>query len=166
MFFNIQICDFCDFMWQHLFLIIRNVQNPDFNFIQWVKSGGVKDRKENKENEFLPEIKALIRKNANHCCESCGERQLKPDHCKKKKEKYNSKKNQKLYGYIDHINEHRFGGTKDAENGQLLCHICHSIKTRMFSKTKIFYQKIKNKFSNVSLKTSIKKVSKKKNQSR
>jgi hypothetical protein len=157
--FNKNTMDFI----QHLFLMIRNIQNPEFNFTQWLKSGGVEDRKESKENEFSSETKALIRENANHCCESCGILQLKPDHCKKNKEKYNSKKNQKLYGYIDHINEHRFGGTKDFENGQLLCHDCHSIKTRMFSKTKIFSKKNVKKFSGVSIKSSIKKISKKKN---
>jgi len=35
-----------------------------------------------------------------------------------------------MYGYIDHINEHRFGGSNDIENGQLLCHICHSKKNK------------------------------------
>lgn len=138
---------------QHLFIIIRNIQNPEFNFEQWVNAGGVEDRKENKENEFSISTKKLIRENANHCCESCGIRLLKPAYCKKSGEnpsKYYPK-DQKLYGYIDHINEHRFGGTKDAGNGQLLCHICHSKKTNMFSKSKIFYQKIKNNFSVVSL---------------
>jgi len=125
---------------QYLFLIIRNIQNPEFNFEQWVNAGGVADRKENKENEFSISTKKLIRENANHCCESCGIRQLKPAYFKK----YS-----KLYGYIDHINEHRFGGTKDSGNGQLLCHICHTKKTNMFSKSKIFYQKI------ISLKSSI-----------
>jgi len=138
---------------QHLFIIIRNIQNPAFNFEQWVNAGGVEDRKDNKENEFSIATKKLIRENANHCCESCGIRLLKPAYCKKSGEnpsKYYPK-DQKLYGYIDHINEHRFGGTKDAGNGQLLCHICHSKKTNMFSKSKIFYQKIKNNFSVVSL---------------
>ena len=125
---------------QYLFLIIRNIQNPEFNFEQWVNTGGVSDRKENKENEFSISTKKLIRENVNHCCESCGIRLLKPAYCKK----YS-----KLYGYIDHINEHRFGGTKDSGNGQLLCHICHTKKTNMFSKSKIFYQKI------ISLKSSI-----------
>lgn len=140
---------------QYLFLIIRNIQNPEFNFEQWVKAGGVADRKENKENEFSLSTKKLIRENANHCCESCGIR------LKKSGEKI--LQYSKLYGYIDHINEHRFGGTKDSGNGQLLCHICHTKKTNMFSKSKIFYQKIKNKNSEVSLKSLVKKISKKKN---
>ena len=37
---------------QHLFLILRNIQNSEFDFEQWVKKGGVQDRKENKDNEF------------------------------------------------------------------------------------------------------------------
>jgi len=123
---------------QHLFLIIRNVKNNEFNFVNWVKSRGVENRKENKENEFSSETKILIRENANYCCESCGNYQ-------------------QLYGDIDHINEHRFGGNKDPENGQLLCHVCHSIKTRMFSKTKFFLRKVVKKISGVSLKSSIKK---------
>jgi hypothetical protein len=149
---------------QYLFLIIRNSRNPEFNFEQWVNAGGVEDRKENKENEFSIATKKLIRENANHCCESCGERLLKPAYCKKSGEnpsKYDPK-DQKLYGYIDHINEHRFGGTKDSGNGQLLCHICHSKKTNMFSRSKVFYQQIKNKFSVVSHKSSIKKLVKRK----
>jgi 5-methylcytosine-specific restriction endonuclease McrA len=156
---------------QYLFLIIRNIQNPEFNFTQWVNAGGVEDRKENKENEFSSDTKILIRENANHCCESCGTRLLKPKYCKKSIEKilqyskYNLR-DLKLYGYIDHINEHRFGGTKNDENGQLLCHNCHSIKTRMFSKTRKLYQNIKNKFSSVSIKSSIKKITKKNNHSR
>ena len=141
---------------QYLFLIIRNIQKPEFNFEQWVNAGGVEDRKENKENEFSIATKRLIRENANHCCESCGERLLKPNYCKKSGEKILDYS--KLYGYIDHINEHRFGGTKDAGNGQLLCHICHTKKTNMFSKSKNFYQKIKNNFSVVSLQSSIKKL--------
>lgn len=149
---------------QYLFLIIRNIQNPEFNFEQWVNAGGVEDRKENKENEFSIATKKLIRENANHCCESCGERLLKPAYCKKSREKV--LQYSKLYGYIDHINEHRFGGTKDSGNGQLLCHICHTKKTNMFSKSKIFYQKIKNKNSEVLLKTFVKKISKKKTNSR
>ena len=138
---------------QYLFLIIRNIQNPEFNFEQWVRDGGVKDRKENKENEFSIATKKLIRENANHCCESCRLRLLKPDYCKKSRDKPSKydQKDHKLYGYIDHINEHRFGGTKDSGNGQLLCHICHSKKTNMFSRSKVFYQQIKNKFSVVSL---------------
>ena len=132
---------------QYLFLIIRNIQNPEFNFEQWVNTGGVSDRKENKENEFSISTKKLIRENVNHCCESCGIRLLKPAYCKKSREKF--LQCSKLYGYIDHINEHRFGGTKDSGNGQLLCHICHTKKTNMFSKSKIFYQKI------ISLKSSI-----------
>lgn len=136
---------------QHLFLIIRNIQNPEFNFEQWVDAGGFADRKENKENEFSISTKKLIRENANHCCESCELRLLKTA-------KYYPK-DHKLYGYIDHINEHRFGGRNDTENGQLLCHICHSKKTNMFSRSKVFYQKIKNKFSVVSLQSSIKKIS-------
>jgi 5-methylcytosine-specific restriction endonuclease McrA len=64
-----------------------------------------------------------------------------------------------MYGYIDHINEHRFGGSNDIENGQLLCHVCHSKKTNMFSRSKNLFQKIKNKFSVVSLQSSIKKIS-------
>lgn len=149
---------------QYLFLIIRNIQNPEFNFEEWVNAGGVQDRKENKDNEFSLETKILIREKANHCCESCGIRLLKPNYCKKKKEKifqyskYNPK-DYKLYGYIDHINEHRFGGTKDPENGQLLCHICHSKKTNMFSKNKKLFKKIKNNFLIGSLKSSIKKES-------
>ena len=149
---------------QHLFLIIRNIQNSEFNFEQWVNAGGVEDRKEKKENEFSIATKKLIRENANHCCESCGERLLKPAYCKKSREKV--LQYSKMYGYIDHINEHRFGGTKDAGNGQLLCHICHTKKTNMFSKSKIFYQKIKNKNSEVSLKSSIKKIYKNKTNSR
>ena len=149
---------------QYLFLIIRNIQNPEFNFEQWVNAGGVEDRKENKENEFSISTKKLIRENANHCCESCGIRLLKPAYCKKSGEKV--LQYSKMYGYIDHINEHRFGGTKDSGNGQLLCHICHTKKTNMFSKSKIFYQKIKNKNSEVSLKTFVKKISKKKTNSR
>ena len=145
---------------QYLFLIIRNIQNPEFNFEQWVNAGGVEDRKENKENEFSIATKKLIRENANHCCESCGERLPKPNYCKKSGDKF--LQYSKMYGYIDHINEHRFGGTKDAENGQLLCHICHTKKTNMFSRSKIFYQKIKNKFSVVSLQSSIKKLVKRK----
>ena len=145
---------------QHLFLIIRNIQNPEFNFEQWVNAGGVEDRKENKENEFSISTKKLIRENANHCCESCGIRLLKPAYCNKSGEKV--LQYSKMYGYIDHINEHRFGGTKDSGNGQLLCHICHSKKTNMFSRSKVFYQKIKNNFSVVSLQSSIKKISKKK----
>ena len=147
---------------QYLFLIIRNIQNPEFNFEQWVKTGGVADRKENKENEFSLSTKKLIRENANHCCESCGIRLLKPAYCKKSGEKvlqyskYYSK-DYKLYGYIDHINEHRFCGGNNEENGQLLCHICHSKKTNIFSRSKILFQKIKNKLSVVSLKSSIKK---------
>jgi hypothetical protein len=152
---------------QYLFMIIRNIQNPEFNFEQWVKAGGVADRKENKENEFSISTKKLIRENANHCCESCGLRLLKPAYCKKSGEKFldYSKyypKDHKMYGYIDHINEHRFGGTKDAGNGQLLCHVCHSKKTNMFSRSRVFYQKIKNKYSVVSLQSSIKKISKRK----
>jgi hypothetical protein len=144
---------------QYLFLIIRNIQNSEFNFEQWVNAGGVEDRKENKENEFSISTKKLIRENANHCCESCGILLLKPTYCKKSGEKllqYSKYylKDHKMYGYIDHINEHRFGGTKDSENGQLLCHICHTKKTNMFSKSKIFYQKIKNKNSEDSLKSS------------
>lgn len=162
--FNTTSMDFI----QHLFLLIRNIQNREFNFEKFVNSGGVEDRKENKENEFSSDTKILIRENANHCCESCGTRQLKPKYCKKSREKFlqyskYKSKDLKMYGYIDHINEHRFGGTKDAENGQLLCHICHTKKTNMFSKPKIFYQKIKNNFSDVSRKSSIKKISKKKN---
>jgi hypothetical protein len=164
---NIDIMNFI----QHLFLIIRNIQNPEFNFEQWVNEGGVTDRKENKENEFSHETKKLIRENANHCCESCGTQQLKPNYCKKLREKilqyskYNSK-NYKIYGYIDHINEHRFGGDSKPDNGQLLCHICHTKKTNMFSKSKKLFQKIKNKFLDVSSKSSksyIKKIGKKKN---
>jgi hypothetical protein len=130
---------------QYLFLIIRNIQNPEFNFEKWVNAGGVEDRKENKENEFSISTKKLIRENANNSCESCGERLLKPNYCKKSGEKilqyskYYSK-DYKLCGYIDHINEHRFGGGNNEENGQLLCHICHSKKTNMFSKSKIFLQ--------------------------
>jgi 5-methylcytosine-specific restriction endonuclease McrA len=92
-----------------------------------------------------------------------GLRLLKPDYCKKFREKMSKyyPKDHKLYGYIDHINEHRFGGTKDSENGQLLCHVCHSKKTNMFSRSKIFYQKIKNKYSVISLKSSIKKINSK-----
>ena len=107
---------------QHLFLIIRNIQNCEFNFKQLVNAGGVVDRKENKENEFSSNTKILIREKAIHCCESCGERQLTPDYCKKNRKKilqyskYKSK-DHKLYGYIDYINEHRFGETKDSENG-------------------------------------------------
>ena len=106
---------------QYLFLIIRNIQNPEFNFEQWVRDGGVADRKENKENEFSISTKKLIRENANHCCESCGLRLLKPAYCKKSRDKPSKydPKDHKLYGYIDHINEHRFGGTKDSGNGQL-----------------------------------------------
>jgi hypothetical protein len=152
---------------QHLFLIIRNIKNPEFNFKKWVDTGGVEDRKENKENEFSIATKKLIWENANHCCESCGLRLLKPAYCKKYGEKildYSKyyPKDQKLYGYIDHINEHRFGGSNDIENGQLLCHVCHSKKTNMFSKSRAFYQKIKNKYSVVSLQSSIKKISKRK----
>ena len=33
---------------QYLFLIIRNIQNPEFNLEKWVEVGGVEDRKENK----------------------------------------------------------------------------------------------------------------------
>ena len=139
---------------QYLFLIIRNIQNPEFNFEQWVNAGGVEDRKENKENEFSTSTKKLIWENANHCCESCGIRLLKSSK--------HYQKDQKLYGYVDHINEHRFGGTKDAGNGQLLCHICHSKKTNMFSRSKVFYQQIKNKYSVVSLQSSIKKLVKRK----
>jgi 5-methylcytosine-specific restriction endonuclease McrA len=149
---------------QYLFLIIRNIQNPEFNFEQWANAGGVEDRKENKENEFSISTKKLIRENANHCCESCSIRLLKPSYCKKSGEKildyskYYSK-DHKMYGYIDHINEHRFGGSNDIENGQLLCHVCHSKKTNMFSRSKNLFQKIKNKFSVVSLQSSIKKIS-------
>ena len=47
---------------------------------------------------------------ANNCCESCGKYVI-------------------IYQYnIDHIFEHRYGGTNDIENGQLLCHECHCIK--------------------------------------
>ena len=136
---------------QHLFIIIRNIQNPAFNFEQWVNAGGVEDRKENKDNEFSISTKKLIRENANHCCESCGIRQLTPDYYKKSRDKpskYGSK-DQKLYGYIDHINEHRFGGKNNPENGQLLCHICHSKKTNMFSKSKKSFEKIQNKFETI-----------------
>lgn len=142
---------------QYLFLLIRNIQNHEFNFQEFANAGGVEDRKENKDNEFSTATKKLIRENANFCCESCGELLPKPNYCKKSAEKF--LQYSKLNGYIDHINEHRFGGTKDAENGQLLCHICHTKKTNMFSKSKIFYQKIKNKLSVVSLKSSIKKIS-------
>jgi hypothetical protein len=146
---------------QYLFLIMRNIQNPEFNF-EIYRNSVVPDRK---DNEFSTKTKKLIRENANHCCESCDEQLLKPDYCKKSVEKYiqyskYSSKDHKIYGYIDHINEHRFGGTKDAENGQLLCHNCHTKKTNMFSKSKIFYQKIKNRFSCISLKSSIKKITK------
>lgn len=130
---------------QHLFLIIRNIQNPEFNFEIWINSG-VPDRK---DNEFSTKTKELIRENANYYCESCGIRLNKQNNCKiygKKFFEYS-----KNYGYIDHINEHRFGGTKDAGNGQLLCHVCHSKKTNMFSRSKVFYQKIKNRFSIFSL---------------
>jgi hypothetical protein len=149
---------------QYLFLIIRNIQNPEFNFQEFANAGGVEDRKENRENEFSIITKKLIRENANHCCESCAEQQLKPNYCKKSVEKIlqHSKyyaKDYKLYGYIDHINEHRFCGSNDAENGQLLCHICHTKKTNMFSRSKNLFQKIKNKLSVVSLKSSIKKIS-------
>ena len=123
---------------QHLFLIIRNIQNHEFNFQEFVNAGGVEDRKENKDNEFSIFTKRLIRENANHCCESCGERLAKPNYCKKSAEKF--LQYSKLNGYIDHINEHRFCGSNDAENGQLLCHICHTKKTNMFSKSKIFLQ--------------------------
>jgi hypothetical protein len=149
---------------QYLFLIIRNIKNPHFNFELFYIQGGVTDRKENRENEFSIITKKLIRENANHFCESCGELLLKPNYCKKSGEKilqyskYYSK-DYKLYGYIDHINEHRFCGSNDAENGQLLCHICHSKKTNIFSRSKNLFQKIKNKLSVVSLKSSIKKIS-------
>ena len=149
---------------QHLFLIIRNIQNPEFNFEQFSKEGGVEDRKENKDNEFSVATKILIRENANNCCESCGKQQLMPQYCKKsgdRKSKYNPK-DQKLYGNIDHINEHRFGGKNNPENGQLLCHICHSKKTNMFSKSKKLFEKIQDKFETIFSKYSIKKISKKK----
>jgi hypothetical protein len=142
---------------QHLFLIIRNIKNPHFNFELFYIQGGVTDRKENRENEFSIITKKLIRENANHSCESCGELLLKPNYCKKSGEKI--LQYSKLCGYIDHINEHRFCGSNDAENGQLLCHICHSKKTNMFSRSKNLFQKIKNKLSVVSLKSSIKKIS-------
>jgi hypothetical protein len=149
---------------QYLFLIIKNNQNPEFNFEQFSKDGGVQDRKENKSNEFSISTKKFIRENANHCCESCGERQQKPNYCKKSGEKLSkyAPKDQKLHGYIDHINEHRFGGRNNAENGQLLCHICHSKKTNMFSKTKKLFEKIQDKFETIFSKYSIKKISKKK----
>jgi len=150
---------------QYLFLIIRNSRNPEFNFEQFSKEGGVEDRKENKDNEFTTDLKILIRKNANNCCESCGMRQLTPNYCKKsvdrKSSKYNPK-DKKLYGEIDHINEHRFGGRNNPENGQLLCHICHSKKTNMFSKSKKSFEKIQDKFETIFSKYSIKKISKKK----
>jgi hypothetical protein len=149
---------------QYLFLIIKNNQNPEFNFEQFSKDGGVQDRKENKSNEFSISTKKFIRENANYCCESCGERQQKPNYCKKSGEKLSkyAPKDQKLHGYIDHINEHRFGGRNNAENGQLLCHICHSKKTNMFSKTKKLFEKIQDKFETIFSKYSIKKISKKK----
>jgi hypothetical protein len=148
---------------QHLFLIIRNIQNPEFNFERWTK-GGVEDRKENKENEFSIATKKLIRENANHCCESCGKQQLVPNYCKKSAEKPSryTPKDQKLHGNIDHINEHRFGGKNNPENGQLLCHICHSKKTNMFSKSKKLFERIESKFVTIFSKSPIKKISKKK----
>lgn len=149
---------------QHLFLIIRNIQNVEFNFENFSKKGGVEDRKENKDNEFSLANKILIRENANHCCESCGKQQLVPNYCKKsgKNPSKYSPKDQKLHGNIDHINEHRFGGNNNIENGQLLCHICHSKKTNMFSKSKKLFERIESKFVTIFSKSSIKKISKKK----
>lgn len=149
---------------QYLFLIIRNIQNPEFNFEQFSKDGGVEDRKENKENEFSIATKKLIRENANHCCESCGIRQLAPNYCKKSGEKPSkyTPKDQKLHGNIDHINEHRFGGKNNPENGQLLCHICHSKKTNMFSRSKKLFEKIQKNFETIFSKYSIKKLVKRK----
>ena len=90
---------------QYLFLIIRNIQNLDFNFEKYENSD-VSDRK---ENEFLHSNKRKVREQANYCCESCGE--------------YTAN------GEIDHINEHQFGGTNNHENGQYLCHCCHAKKS-------------------------------------
>jgi hypothetical protein len=140
---------------QHLFLIIRNIQNPEFNFERW-KNSGVPDRK---DNEFSTKTKKLIRENANYCCESCGQYLNKPNYCKKSGEKFFEYS--KNYGYIDHINEHRFGGGNNEENGQLLCHVCHSKKTNMFSKSSKLCKHLKNKFLDVSSKFLIKKIIKK-----
>jgi len=48
---------------------------PDSKFIK-----NYKDRMENKELSII--TKKLVRENANYCCESCGEQQLKPNYCK------------------------------------------------------------------------------------
>jgi hypothetical protein len=58
---------------------------------------------ENKENEFSIITKKLILENANYCCESCGEQQLKLNYCKKAGEKI--LQHSKYYP-TDHINEH------------------------------------------------------------
>jgi hypothetical protein len=140
---------------QYLFLIMRNIQNPEFNF-EIYRNSVVPDRK---DNEFSTKTKKLIRENANHCCESCGELLLKPSYCKKYGEKF--LQYSKMYGYIDHINEHRFDGKNNEENGQLLCHVCHSKKTNMFSKSSKLYKPLKNIFLDVSSKSMIKKIIKK-----
>ena len=101
---------------QYLFLIIRNIQNDDFNFEKY-ESSDVSDRK---ENEFSYSIKRKIREMAKNCCESCGE--------------YTAN------GEIDHINEHQFGGTNNLEDGQYICHVCHAKKSainRLIKRTKV-----------------------------
>ena len=90
---------------QYLFLNIRNIQNHNFDFEKYENSD-VSDRS---RNEFSAMNKRKIRELANNCCESCGEYILN--------------------GEIDHINEHQFGGTNNTEDGQYICHFCHSKKT-------------------------------------
>ena len=93
---------------QYLFLIIRNIQNPEFNFNIWVNS----QVPQRTQNEFSDGIrKKIIEINKNYC-ESCGI--------------YVS--TQKILE-IDHIIEHRYCGINDIENAQGLCHTCHAIKT-------------------------------------
>jgi len=90
---------------QYLFLIIRNIQNHDFDFEKYEKSD-VSDRS---TNNFSTTNKRKIRELANDCCESCGQYTLN--------------------GEVDHINEHQFGGTNNLEDGQYICHFCHSKKS-------------------------------------
>ena len=98
---------------QYLFLILTNIQNPEFHFITWVNS----DVPIREGNNFSAAIKRKIMERANYCCESC-RRNVNL------LEKINGKKPN-----IDHIIEHRFGGTNNEDNAQLLCHDCHCKKT-------------------------------------